>query len=1828
MMNRASCIVRRALCMAVLVVGFGSAWADDPYVQTDGTQCFLTDRCASPRTKSVIDFVADDKDTVQQRFFGADADLDSVPFSFSLYISGNKKFAFSCKDGAGNWTEIAQAVDTTSRWTFTLDALGKKYDLRKTGAASATKSGTFTTTCTKTNTSVLAIAANNRDGEIMHYAKMKVYSFKVYDGNVLVRCYVPFWDSTRTGLFELLTKSFVAGSGTGDLVTGGDQPTDYSSYFAADDGWRWSTAHGCAQVRGRVTAEAGGRVAVNEDASESWTDYGQEQVFEAIPDVGFRFVCWLDDELTNAQRGERVLTLRADRPRKLRALFADASVEKIHYVPGDFASLDAALKSDDVVEGDTIKITLTPFASAHTLDATLNKEVVASVNKGVTIEGGAGPEDVVIDCGGKGGVVLSHELAKLTGVTLSNFCNTAMGPVLRVSAGMATNVLVTGSNSFKTKDSSTAVIYVGKGAELTDSKLMGLNYANWSVGNLLTISGGTMRRTLVQSPKTIATGIAVNSNGDRRGLVEDCTIASGWGWCNAIVAMSSSDMRRCVISGGTSAASAHAVSLNNSTASDTVFYGQYAEAKGDRPVVAVSGTSSMTNCLFRDNTTYSGPLIRLGATSTVLTMVNCTLSGNKSTAYEVGGIGGAAGTCRLINTILWDNKNLDGDDVPFASEVIDKLVSSNSCYLGAVEGDGRGNLNRNPLFADPASKDYSLQLASPCVDAGLDVPDLDYDLNGDARPLSGAGGTPARWDIGCYEREELTTPLKVELFVDGNRGIEPCAVPLSVVVTGTRRSGLVYDWKAMHYSGGTLHVETVTGNEPSFTFEGLMAGNYSFACTVSNDSGDVVSVTNENAFAVYPSVIHVSPNGSGEWPYDSPETATRDLWHALTNAGAKVVLHPGVYSAFPRKTDPETGFDCLGAISVGLEVAGSDNPFETVIDCGGMGGLVVNHPDAIVHGLTFTNFLTTAGCGHVLYVNNGVVSNVVIAGGVKATQNRSCLSVQLKGTVTDSLVTNVNMTAGTAASIVGGKVLRTRFVGNTGKATVSTSKAENGTRALVEGCAFVDNTPGATLFGLNHGRVRKTLVTGSVHSSGGLASVWGAEMVDCVVSNNSFSSAAVAPYTEGWVGDWNYLTNCLFAANRVTSGGIIGCDNVVHPNLRLQNCTIVDNVVASGVRGGVGCTGYSNLGGTMQIYNCIVWGNTAAGAAADVMMNPKNMTLTVKNSCFSEAGQLPETGNFAADPLFAANYEPKPSSPCVDAGLEVAGNVTDVLGRERPTDGNGDGVVAPDIGCYELPTFSAPLLVSLVVDGSLGAEPCDIAVSASVVGIRLNGLRYHWKAVRTLGDAKTVVELDTTEPSCVFTGQPTGSYDFTCTVTNDEGDEASDAVSGAFRVLPHTVYVATDGSDVWPYATPETACRDLWRAVDNAGTAVIVEPGVYTGFAHGVDEGTGRECLAAVSRPLRIEGAADPAQVVVDCDGLGGILVNDAGALVCGLTLTNFQTKAGSGSALYVNSGTVSNVVVAGGTELKVKTPSAVYLGVGATLVDSLVTNVANATSGADAAIALGGGTMRRTRVIGCSGLARMSLQPSGNGDRSVVEDCEIVDNGHSTTMITAKSSDLRRTLVKGNRMTAGNVITVYGSTLRDCVLRDNTTAGSVINNFTEGWVRSWSYLTNCLVVNNATTSGGAVSGSSVIAGAIQLDYCTVAGNSAESGYVGGIGGTGWNADNKLALSVRNSIVWGNVAGGKLADILLGGAYSEVTVNNSCFAEAAQVPDKGNIAADPLFRREYHIGPESPCCNTGMTLGWEKDGKDLDGNPRLFRRRVDMGCYECQIGPGLRILVR
>jgi parallel beta-helix repeat protein len=60
---------------------------------------------------------------------------------------------------------------------------------------------------------------------------------------------------------------------------------------------------------------------------------------------------------------------------------------------------------------------------------------------------------------------------------------------------------------------------------------------------------------------------------------------------------------------------------------------------------------------------------------------------------------------------------------------------------------------RDPLFVDPVGWNYHLRAGSPAVDAGIAVPWLTWDIDGDPRPL-GAG-----YDIGADEARFLYLPL-------------------------------------------------------------------------------------------------------------------------------------------------------------------------------------------------------------------------------------------------------------------------------------------------------------------------------------------------------------------------------------------------------------------------------------------------------------------------------------------------------------------------------------------------------------------------------------------------------------------------------------------------------------------------------------------------------------------------------------------------------------------------------------------------------------------------------------------------------------------------------------------------------------------------------------------------------------------------------------------------------------------------------------------------------------------------------------------------------------
>jgi hypothetical protein len=149
----------------------------------------------------------------------------------------------------------------------------------------------------------------------------------------------------------------------------------------------------------------------------------------------------------------------------------------------------------------------------------------------------------------------------------------------------------------------------------------------------------------------------------------------------------------------------------------------------------------------------------------------------------------------------------------------------------------------------------------------------------------------------------------------------------------------------------------------------------------------------------------------------------------------------------------------------------------------------------------------------------------------------------------------------------------------------------------------------------------------------------------------------------------------------------------------------------------------------------------------------------------------------------------------------------------------------------------------------------------------------------------------------------------------------------------------------------------------------------------------------------------------------------------------------------------------------------------------------------------------------------------------------------------------------------------------------------------------------NKIVGNSAGLGGGALAS---CGGAIRNN--TIVGNSA--GNTGG--GLAW-CDN----DIRNCIVWGNTAP------TYPQVYQSPEITYSCIQDWTE-GGEGNISDNPRFvdpegpdkasrtydDNDYHLLPDSPCVDAGRNEGWMLETVDLDGNPRLWNGRVDMGVYE------------
>lgn len=700
------------------------------------------------------------------------------------------------------------------------------------------------------------------------------------------------------------------------------------------------------------------------------------------------------------------------------------------------------------------------------------------------------------------------------------------------------------------------------------------------------------------------------------------------------------------------------------------------------------------------------------------------------------------------------------------------------------------------------------------------------------------------------------------------------------------------------------------------------------------------------------------------------------------------------------------------------------------------------------------------------------------------------------------------------------------------------------------------------------GRCRDSVFTGCkgpftvVGTSGDWLRLW-----NCAVTSNKVENPAQSVV---WVQGGAEFVNCLVADNEIAETNAAVFFNV-WSGTGLDNCTIAGNT-------GAGVSMGSTSG--FSFNNCVIAGNT--GGAFVLPADNKNtyklyncaydadtlpMNFTVVASCLKIAAD----GGVFADPS-RGDWRLAAGSPLIDAGRrqwldrEAAKAVTtDLDGRARLNNGG------MDIGCYEFDKKLDDPVLQVGLD-RLGT-PQVVSQTGKEIKFRPQ-LLWHGQAVapESVSYVWNGAEKSFgTDGTASETLTAVSSYDLVLKAVYD-GQTVSNVLPKAFVCVgadatAKTFWVGASGSNESPYDTPETAAHSPVDAANAAtgqkNATVLVMDGTYR-FDETINLTNGVRMASVAGDPRRVvfKGGIDTDSMMIAVGGgsktqtsgeLSGVTVQDA----LGMTRRDGDLCQG----VKVHGGSISNCIIRN----------------------------------------IGGVRNWQWASHGCA----LTLGDNWWGLKAQAVDCIIEDNVSAfykgeTTDANAKNGAavkigqngfMDRCIVRDNRAD-DNTRVAYAKVSGAGILMDHATA----------------VCRNTLVADNVSAS--ALGGVCLKAG--RLENCTIAGNTGTNEettvYGGGLyvaGGT-----------VVNTIVTGNFAGTNEVNVALTNGLDAATVfTNCCLTGFAGGTDC--LFGDPLLDADFRPGKKSPVINKGLKLDWmTADALDLAHNPRLYKRRPDMGCYE------------
>ena len=771
---------------------------------------------------------------------------------------------------------------------------------------------------------------------------------------------------------------------------------------------------------------------------------------------------------------------------------------------------------------------------------------------------------------------------------------------------------------------------------------------------------------------------------------------------------------------------------------------------------------------------------------------------------------------------------------------------------------------------------------------------------------------------------------------------------------------------------------------------------------------------------------------------------------------------------------------------------------------------------------------------------------------------------------------NCNISNGTCPNNIGGNVYLENGTLSGCTLTGGTASARGGNIFMNHASARIENctvsggsaaTQGGNIFINNSSAVvtNSTVSNGSAGQSGGNVYISNGTVVDSTISGGRANGT---DWTQGGgnvFADPGRLTRCVIA------GGSLGSNNQ-GGGIRSRNASTVieDCLVYGNANGGIclegkgthfnntvvsnaayGVWGYGSNPGTFV--NCIIYGNyTENGinewsgnhpAAADMYncaFGQDKLKGSVDVSTYADSVYLSDDSAFVD--YANGNYHIKAGSALQDAGASDSRADASAL----DLDGNPRTSGQVDIGCYEIQ--KSEMTVSFAYAAPLEHTYAPVTASFSVSAQNVPDGETPTFTIN-YGDG---TEADvTTESTITHTYDQPGVYTITVTASAAGASDATMTYQDFVSLSSQTIYVTKDNaSPVFPYDTPETGYATFAAALAAAvdGSEIRVGDGVYEQTAkHVVNKAV--TILGNLGNP----GAVVFRNTATAVSGQGDkrvMAIDNANALVCGLTLEGGQVYHGNGGNLTISAGAISNCVIRGGI----------------------------AYAGTDAEYGMGAGV-----AISGSGVVSHCIitnnEVSGEASGKWVQGAAVVFPWGS-------SGKLLHSLVAHNRWVV-NSETAYGSA---GVLYHGSTSGSRVENCT-------------VVANEIVGTCGPL-----CAAGIRCD---------------------WNS------AIRNTVIAGNRIGAAVSNVFLAqdGDQWKDGLNN-CITEDALPSGNASCSTatvDEMFR-DYASGDYRPKTKGAL---YDKGidllvavSVDLAGEPRVFGKAIDIGCYESQMKGGFVIVVK